>query len=79
MDRMQRRLVNDEIEELVSPGHIFGSHTRARVRIFEPREDREPAVAVCSELADNRRLGHQRSRSDGVGGALSARGSRGLA
>jgi hypothetical protein len=53
MDRVQRRLVHDEIEELMSPRHPFGSHPRARVRIFEPRDDREPAVVVCSELADN--------------------------
>jgi hypothetical protein len=53
MDRMQRRLVHDEIEELVSPRHPFGAHPRARVRIFEPRDDREPAVVICSELADN--------------------------
>jgi hypothetical protein len=53
MDRVQHRLVHDEIEELVSPRHIFGSHPRARVRIFEPRDDRGPAVVVCSELADN--------------------------
>jgi hypothetical protein len=46
MNRVQRRLVHDEIEELMSPRHICGSHPRARVRIFEPRNKREPAVAL---------------------------------
>ena len=53
MDRMRHRLVHDEIEELVSSRHIFGFYPRARVRIFEPHNDHEPAIVVCSELADN--------------------------